>query len=80
MRSVPACLVTLDLGELLYYKGGGSGVLSVVLRGEGGLVFVYYVVTKNSKDSGGKEMSFAILLRKHCRNRGDEPSREEKVL
>ena len=23
-------------------------------------------------------MSFAILLRKHCRNRGDEPSREEK--
>lgn len=54
MRSVPACLVTLDLGELLYYKGGGSGVLSVVLRGEGGLVFVYYVVTKNSTDSGGK--------------------------
>lgn len=27
-----------------------------------------------------KEMSFAILLRKHCRNRGDELSWEEKVL
>lgn len=25
-------------------------------------------------------MSFAILLRKHCRNRGDGLSREEKVL
>ena len=58
MRSVLACLVTLDLGELLYYKGGGSGVLSVVLRGEGGLVFVYYVVTKNSTDSGGKGNEF----------------------
>lgn len=44
-------------------REGGSGVLSVVLRGEGGLVFVYYVVIKNSIDFGGKGNEFCYFFK-----------------